>query len=192
MVILATLQLQYKVVALRRQKTTTRARPAGDLMKSLVNWFTSYRWYIAGFILGFLCALPYGIEEVHNALEVVGMLMLVALFASLLVPFAAFSHEERHYKWWLQNAPLLAFGAYANEVVQQPTLVKIVLMAAAMGMHIGYWNSGIHSRAFRLDQLRHSGLATKFPEEMEQIARLNANGRSGEADEIVKRLLEIK
>jgi hypothetical protein len=146
-------------------------------------------WYVVFFAVGFVCSLPYSVEEVHGALEVVSVLMIAALFASLLVPFAAFSAEERWYKWWLQNAPLAAFGAYAYEVLMVLTLVKVVLVIAAMGMHIGYWASGIHSRAYRFEQLRHSGLATQ--EQIAQICRLNANGRSGDADKMVQELLKL-
>lgn len=146
-------------------------------------------WYVVFFVVGFISSLPYSVEEVHGALEVVSVLMIAALFASLLVPFAAFCAEERWYKWWLQNAPLAAFGGYAYEVLMQPTAIKVVLVIAAMGMHIGYWASGIHSRAYRFEQLRYSGLAT--PEQIQQICRLNANGQSGKADEIVRELLKL-
>ncbi len=146
-------------------------------------------WYIVFFGIGLICSVPYNVEEVHAALEVVSVLMIAALFASLLVPFAAFSAEEYWNKWWLQNAPLAAFGAYAYEVTMAPTAIKVVLVIAAMGMHIGYWASGIHSRAYRFEQLRYSGLATQA--QIAQICRLNANGRSGDADEIVRTLLKL-
>ncbi len=155
----------------------------------IMSFIRQNPWYVVFFSVGFVCSLPYSVQEVHDALEVVSVLMLVALFASLLVPFAAFSSQEHWNKWWLQNAPLAAFGAYAYEVVMAPTGIKVVLMLCAMGMHLGYWASGIHSRAYRFEQLRHSGLATQ--DQMQQICRLNANGRSGEADEIVRTLLKL-
>ncbi len=146
-------------------------------------------WYVVFFLAGFVCCLPYSVQEVHDALYNTGTLMLVALFASLLVAFAGFTVDEALNKFWLQNAPLAAFGAYAYEVVMIPTAIKIVLTVCAMGMHLSYWNSGIHSRAYRFDQLRYSGLATQ--EEIQQICRLNANGRSGDGDKIVQRLLAL-
>lgn len=161
-------------------------------MSIIVAFFRNNPWYLPAFLVGFLSALPYSGPEIHAALEITGVLMLVALFASLLVPFAGFSREEALNKWWLVNAPILTFGAYACEVIKQPSVLKMILLIAVMGMHIAYWTSSLHSRNYRLDQLRLSGLAEKHPEEMAQIARLNANGRSGEADEIVRKILAIE
>lgn len=144
--------------------------------------------YLPLLVVGTLASLPYTPAQIHGALEVVGVLMLVALFASLLVPFAAFSHPERGYKWVLQNAPLAAFGAYATEVVKEPTLIKMVLMLAAMGMHISYWSSGIHSRAYRLEQFK-LGFAAEMPETSKLIACLNGTGRSELADVLVQGIL---
>lgn len=149
-----------------------------------MSFLKSYRWYLLMFVVGLTASLPYPPEQIHGALEVVGVLMLVALFASLLVPFAAFSYPERGYKWVLQNAPLAAFGAYAMEVIKEPTAVKVVLMLAAMSMHLSYWSSGIHSRAYRLEQFK-LGFAAEFPATTKLIAYLNATGRSDLADELV-------
>lgn len=147
----------------------------------MLSFVNNYRWYILFFIIGALSALPYNADQIHGAFEVVGVLMLVALFASLLVPFAAFSYPERHYKWLLQNAPLAAFGAYTMEVVKEPTLVKVVLVLAAMSMHISYWMSGIHSRAYRFEQFR-TGFGTHMPKTLQYLTTLNAVGRSDVAD----------
>lgn len=157
-------------------------------MHLFTRFLTTYRWYLMLFAVGLAASLPYNPAQIHGALEVVGVLMLVALFASLLVPFAAFAYPERGNKWILQNAPLAAFGAYAMEVVKEPTLIKIVLMLAAMGMHLSYWGSGIHSRAYRLEQYK-LGFATDFPATTKLIAFLNATGRSELADELVMGVL---
>ena len=151
----------------------------------MLSFVNNHRRYILLFIIGMLSSMPYNAEQIHGALEVVGVLMLVALFASLLVPFAAFSYPERHYKWTLQNAPLAAFGAYAMEVVKEPTLIKVVLVLAAMSMHISYWMSGIHSRAYRFEQFR-TGFDAQMPKTLEYLTTLNAVGRSDVADVFIQ------
>lgn len=160
-------------------------------MSPVFRFFRDNPGYLPMFILGVVVSAPYPAEHIHSALEVVGILMLVALFASLLVPFAAFSLPERRFKLVLQNAPLAAFGAYALEVAYQPTAVKVVLMVCAMGMHISYWSSGIHSRAFRLDQFRW-GYASRLPDTTTLIASLNGTGRSELGDGIVRAVLECR
>lgn len=101
------------------------------------------------------------------------------------------------YRWYLV---LFAVGLAASlpynptqihgalEVVKEPTLVKIVLMLAAMSMHLSYWGSGIHSRAYRLEQYK-LGFATKLPATSKLIAVLNATGRSDLADAVVVSIL---
>ncbi|MEK7540478.1 MAG: hypothetical protein AAB558_04495 [Patescibacteria group bacterium] len=151
---------------------------------SLIRFIRNNPGYLPFFLLGLAASLPCNPQQIHGALEVVGVLMLVALLASLLVPFAAFSYPERGNKWILQNAPLAAFGAYAVEVIKEPSLIKAVLMLAAMGMHLSYWGSGIHSRAYRLVQFK-LGFAADLPATCKLVAFFNATGRSDLADQLV-------
>ncbi|MCB9799097.1 hypothetical protein H6758_05245 [Candidatus Nomurabacteria bacterium] len=132
-----------------------------------------------------MVSTPYSAQEVHSALDAVGVLMLVALFASLLVPFAAFSKREKLNMFFLQYAPLTAFGGYAVLVYHTPTMPHILFMLAAMGMHLGYWMSGIHSRAYRLEQWKLAGYDTRYRHCSRCIAHLNATGRSDLADELL-------
>ena len=84
--------------------------------------------YLIFFVLGAGAAYPCTTAQINNALEISGVLMLVALFASLLVPFSAFSEKEQGRKFLLQNLPLVAFGAYAMAVVHDFSVVKAVLV----------------------------------------------------------------
>lgn len=154
----------------------------------IIRFIRNNPGYLPLSLVGLLASLPYNPQQIHSALEVVGVLMLVALFASLLVPFAAFSYPERGNKWILQNAPLTAFGAYAMEIIKEPTLIKMMLMLVAMGMHLSYWGSGIHSRQYRLDQYK-LGFACDLPATSKLIAMLNGNGRSDLADLVVQSVL---
>ncbi len=152
-------------------------------------FLSEYKWYCIFFMIGLLCAAPYSTEQIHQALEIVGVLMLVALFASLLVPFQAFSLPERHKKWALQNSPLIGFGTYAMAVIHDPTLIKIVVMISAMTMHISYWTSGIHSRGYRHDQFM-KGFGHDLIKTSQLIACLNGIGRSELGDTIVVAVLQ--
>ena len=141
--------------------------------------------YAMFFALGAVSAIPYSIQEIHAALEIVGVLMLVALVASLLVPFAAFSEKEKINTFVLQNAPLIAFGVYAVEVARHPTVVSAVLLLASMSMPLSYWTAGLHSRAFRMKMFL-AGIGHDRPEVRHRVTVLAALGRSQEADDIIK------
>lgn len=144
------------------------------------------KWYLPFFLLGAACAAPYSVEQIHASLEIVGVLMLVALVASLLVPFAAFSEKEKLNAFLLQNLPLTAFGVYAVEVIREPTVVSALLLLASVGMHLSYWTAGLHSRDFRMKMFL-AGIGRDRPEIVSQVTTLAALGRSQEADEIVRR-----
>ena len=147
------------------------------------------KFYLPFFLLGVVCAFPYSIEQIHSSLEIVGVLMLVALVASLLVPFAAFSEKEKVNAFLLQNLPLTAFGVYAVEVYRAPTVVSALLLLASMGMHLSYWTAGLHSRDFRMKMFL-AGIGRDKPEVVERVTTLTALGRSQEADQIIRRELE--
>ncbi|HBL39749.1 TPA: hypothetical protein DDZ10_03715 [Candidatus Uhrbacteria bacterium] len=142
--------------------------------------------YALFFAIGAVCAAPYSVEEIHTSLEIVGVLMLVALVASLLVPFAAFSEKERINTFLLQNMPLIAFGVYAVEVVKYPTVVSAILLLASMSMHLSYWTAGLHSRKFRMDMFL-TGVGQDRPDVVRRVTVLAALGRSQEADDIIRR-----
>lgn len=144
--------------------------------------------YLPMFVVGVLASLPYSIGEIQASLETVGVLMLAALFASLLLAFAGLSREEATNKWILQNAPLAAFGAYTMQVAKQPTMVAAVLLLCAMAMHISYWNSSFHSRQYRLEQYR-LGFASEMPATSRLIACLNGTGCSELGDILVQGVL---
>lgn len=61
-------------------------------------------------------------------------------------------------------------------------------MVAAMGMHLSYWTSSLHSRNYRLDQYR-LGYAAQFPHVTELISSLNGIGQSELADKLVVAIL---
>ncbi|KKW34801.1 MAG: hypothetical protein UY82_C0058G0006 [Candidatus Uhrbacteria bacterium GW2011_GWC2_53_7] len=125
--------------------------------------------YALFFAIGAVCAAPYSVEEIHTSLEIVGVLMLVALVASLLVPFAAFSEKER-----------------TVEVVKYPTVVSAILLLASMSMHLSYWTAGLHSRKFRMDMFL-TGVGQDRPDVVRRVTVLAALGRSQEADDIIRR-----
>ncbi len=147
------------------------------------------KFYVLFFAIGVVGAVPYSIEEIHAALEIVGVLMLVALVASLLVPFAAFSEKERINTFLLQNMPLIAFGVYAVEVVRHPTVVSAILLLASMSMHLSYWTAGLHSRDFRMKMFL-AGIGQERPEVRCRVTVLAALGRSQEADDIIRREMD--
>ena len=142
-------------------------------------------WYLVWFLIGAMVSLPHSSGEINSALDSVWVLMLVALFASLLVPFSAFSGREKFNRVFLVYAPLVAFGAYGMLVYREPTFVHIMLMIAAMGMHLAYWTSGIHSRGYRMEQWKVGGFPETHPACTRLIAFFNATGRSEVADELL-------
>ena len=151
-------------------------------------WRAIVMWYVLWFLVGCLASIPYSSEQINSALNSVWVLMLVALFASLLVPFAAFSRRERFNRLFLMYAPLIAFGAYGMMVYRDPTIIHGILMVASMGMHLSYWTSGIHSRAYRMEQWRTAGFDRSHPNCSRIIAYFNATGRSEMADELVQKI----
>lgn len=147
-------------------------------------------FYALFFLVGIGIAVPYTPDQIHDAMSVVAVLMAVALVASLLVPFAAFSQREKPHKYILMYAPMPLFGAYAVYVWHHPTIMHIVLMVCAMSMHLAYWTSGIHSRAFRREQfMLVFGNREGAQELVALIALLTGSGYAGIADGIVTPLL---
>lgn len=143
---------------------------------------------LAFLVVGIATSLTCSPAELNQALETNNPLIMVALVASLLIAFAGFSRPESTNKYVLQNAPFIAFGVYMVAAFYDFTLPSVALALGSMGMHVAFWNSGIHSRAFRSREF-HGGFAKDMPKTARLIAVLSGTGCSELSDEIVQSIL---
>jgi hypothetical protein len=146
------------------------------------------KWYLLFYVLGIAAAILSPYNSIKESLEILAPITLTALFASLLVPFAGFAKNERWYKFVLQYALIPLFGMYTVVLWQKSSVVGIVLLVCASGVHAAYWMSSIHSRNYRLEQFR-LGFAHRMPATAQIIAMLNGQGRSHQADILVSCVL---
>jgi hypothetical protein len=147
-------------------------------------WWKYLAWYLVGVVIGVISPKPQLIES----LTILGPITLTALFASLLVPFAGLSANERIQKFALQFAIVPLFGLYTVLLWYTAAIGGIMLFIMAAGVHVSYWTTSFHSRNYRLDQCR---LGFSHMHSMAMlVARLNGSGMSHIADEdIVSPLL---
>lgn len=149
-------------------------------------------FYLLFYVVGIVVAMLSSPDSTKTALEIISPITLTALFASLLVPFAGFDRNtEKWQKFALKYGLVPLFGVYTVVLWQKFSVSGMLLLVAASGVHWGYWQSSIHSRAYRLEQFR-LGFAARMPGFAQLIAMLNGQGRSSEADEIVTRILSGK
>lgn len=143
-------------------------------------WRKYLVWYLVGIVVAALSPKPALIES----LNILGPITLTALFASLLVPFAGLSANEKVQKWALQFAIVPLFGLYTVILWYTAAIGGIALFLMAAGVHVSYWTTSFHSREYRLNQFRL--VCSEAPNLTRLIAVLNANGRSHEADALVQ------
>lgn len=148
-------------------------------------WLKYLAWYIVGVIVAVISPK----KELIESLNILGPITLTALFASLLVPFAGLSANERVQKFALQFAIVPLFGLYTVILWHIAAFGGIVLFVMAAGVHVSYWTTSFHSRNYRLDQCK---LAFSHLQSLAiLVARLNGSGLSHVADEdIVSPLLQ--
>ena len=145
-------------------------------------------FYILFYLFGIAAALISPLNIIEEGLAVLGPITLTALFASLLVPFAAFSEKEKWQKFCMQYVLTSLFGMYTVVLKEKGAATGFILFACAAVVHIAYWMSSIHSRQYRLEQFK-LGFAPEMPATARLVAKLNGQGRSNCADDIIKGLL---
>lgn len=148
-------------------------------------------FYILFYVFGIIAALISPLKVIEEGLSVLGPITLTALFASLLVPFAAFSQKEKWQKFCMQYVLTSLFGMYTVVLKEKGAATGFILFACAAVVHIAYWMSSIHSRQYRFEQFK-LGFMRCMPETSKLIAMLNGQGRSDESDEIIKSILSGK
>ena len=144
--------------------------------------------YLVFYIFGIIAALISPLRVIEEGLSVLGPITLTALFASLLVPFAAFSQKEKWQKFCMQYVLTSLFGMYTVVLKEKGAATGFILFACAAVVHIAYWMSSIHSRQYRLEQFR-LGFANEMPATARLIAMLNGLGRSEQSDTIICHLI---
>ena len=145
-------------------------------------------WYFIFYVVGVVAGILSPTDSMRESLAVLEPITLTALVASLLVPFAGFAKNEWWQKFVLQYGLIPLFGMYTVVLWQKSSVVGMVLLFCASGVHAAYWMSSIHSRNYRLDQFR-LGFAASMPQVSKRIATLNGQGNSHEADVIIRRVL---
>jgi hypothetical protein len=148
-------------------------------------------WYLLFYLIGLGIGVATPLESIRQSLTLLEPITLTALVASLLVPFAGFASNERWQKFTLQYALVPLFGIYTAVLWRSSSVVGLVLLVCAASVHAGYWMSGIHSRAYRLEQFKFA-FARRLTEISRLVAMLNGQGRSEEADAIVSCILKNK
>lgn len=144
--------------------------------------------YLVWYLIGVAIATVSPKHQLVESLNILGPITLTALFASLLVPFAGLSANERVQKYALQFAIVPLFGLYTVLLWHTAAIGGIVLFVCAAGVHVSYWTTSYHSRQYRLEQFR-TGFASIMPATTRIIAVLNGTGRSHEADTIIQAIL---
>ncbi len=147
-------------------------------------WWKYLAWYLVGVAIGM--ASPK--QQLIESLTILGPITLTALFASLLVPFAGLSTNERVQKYALQFAIVPLFGLYTVLLWHTAAIGGIALFVSAAGVHVSYWTTSYHSRQYRLEQFR-VGFGQAMPATTRLIAMLNSTGHAHEADSIVRAVL---
>ena len=142
-------------------------------------WWKYLAWYLVGVTIGVASPKPQLIES----LNILGPITLTALFASLLVPFAGLSANERVQKFTLQFAIIPLFGLYTVLLWHTAAIGGIALFVMAAGVHVSYWTTSFHSRNYRLEQCR-LGLGHMRSTAI-LVAKLNGSGMSHVADEAI-------
>ncbi|KKU22066.1 MAG: hypothetical protein UX31_C0007G0052 [Candidatus Nomurabacteria bacterium GW2011_GWA1_46_11] len=145
-------------------------------------------WYLLFYAIGIAIGLISPRNSMEDSLIAIGPITITAFVASLLVPFAAFASTERWQKFALQYAPIPLIGVCSVVVWITSGPAGVLVLAWATVVHAAYWTSGIHSRAYRLDQFR-IGFAPDMPHTARLVAMLNGNGQAHLADVLVKALL---
>ena len=146
-------------------------------------------WYFLMYLLGIVLSLLTPEDTIQNTLVVIEPLITVALVATLLVPFAGFSREERWQKWCLQYCALPLFGVYTVNLGRTFSFAGLALLVSIMLVHAAYWMSSLHSRAYRFHQFE-TGFAEEMPHTARLIARLNGTGNNSTADRVIIALLQ--
>lgn len=141
-------------------------------------------WYLLFYVIGVIAGILSPVDSMKESLAVLEPITLTALFASLLVPFAGFARNERWQKFVLQYGLIPLFGMYTVVLWQKSSIVGLVLLVCASGVHAAYWMSSIHSRNYRLEQFR-LGFAQDMPQTARIVALLNARGLSHLADGLI-------
>lgn len=133
------------------------------------------------YALGILLGLGLPAESLTQSLNILEPVALTALVASLLIPFAGLSANERWNKLFLQYGIIPLFGAYTLAMWENSQILGVVFFALGAGMHFAYWTSSLHSRGYRLNQFR-LGFG-RLEKTLQTIAMLNGRGNSHVADE---------
>src|SRR3989338_9464556 len=138
-------------------------------------------FYILFYLFGIAAALISPLNIIEEGLAVLGPITLTALFASLLVPFAAFSEKEKWQKFCMQYVLTALFGMYTVVLREKGAATGFILFACAASVHVSYWMSSIHSRRYRLEQFR-LGFEHEMRVTARLVAMLNGQGKSHERD----------
>ncbi len=144
--------------------------------------------YLIFYVLGIAIGVVSDKGALIESLNILGPITLTALFASLLVPFAGLSAEEKVQKFALQFAIVPLFGLYTVLLWHSSAIGGLALFVMAAGVHVSYWTTSYHSRQYRLSQFQL--VANTIPNLTQLIAVLNANGSSHQADAIIQALLK--
>ncbi len=145
-------------------------------------------FYVLLYLLGVVIGVVSPAESMKDSLSTLGAITLTALVASLLVPFAGFSQNERLQRFVMQYGIVPLFGLYSVLLYRGSSVAGVILFICAASVHFSYWTSGMHSRAYRLEQFR-LGFASDMPKMARVIAVLNGQGLSNVADIAIKALL---
>ena len=140
------------------------------------------------YVIGIIGALLSPITVIAEGLSIGGPITLTALFASLLVPFAAFAKNENWQKFCMQYVLTSLFGMYTVVLFEKSAATGFILFVCAASIHVAYWMSSIHSRQYRLDQFK-LGFENEMRATAQLIAMLNGRGYSHEADEVITSLI---
>ena len=138
--------------------------------------------YLLLYALGITVAYLSPTERMIEALNILGPITLTALFASLLVPFAGLSANEKVQKFCLQYAIVPLFGLYTVLLWHKANVGGIVLFFSAAGVHVSYWTTGYHSRQYRLEQFRTLASAASLRYLPVLVSLLNGRNLSHVAD----------
>lgn len=146
--------------------------------------------YLVAIIGGKLLPIVVAPQAVLDS-NAVTAVTITALFASLLVPFAAFASKEGWNRQVLKYGPVVLLGFLLGVSLKSDgTALHSVQLVLATLIHAAYWLSSVQSRAYRLEQFR-IGFSSLI-HTAQLIAMLNGQQCSHESDKVITALLAGK
>ena len=111
---------------------------------------------------------------------------ITALFASLLVKFAAFARKEGWQKLTVLYVPIMLLAFLMGVALKDGDVFSSAQLGMATLIHVAFWLNSCDSRSYRRLLFTDLGLSAEMPNTARVIALLEGKGLSHESDAILQ------